>query len=509
MYLRKSSESEDKQKASIPAQERELLEFAQRRGLTVVGDPIRESMSAKKPGRPGFDEMLRLLQKKRAEGVLCWHLDRLARNPLDGGRVMQALGDGVIKEIATPGRSYSNSDDKLMMSIEFGMSTKYVDDLAKNVARGRREALQRGRWPSVAKLGYRRDRQVNAIVRDPERFDAVRQLWRWKLDGVPVAELVELAREHLHLCTPKHGRAGGKALTPSRIYAVLHDPFYAGFMRFKGETYKGKHDPMVTWGEFQQVQVMINPQAVRPSTHEFTYGGLMSCGRCGARVTAEETINRHGARYIYYHCCRKARRYNFCPERSVEERTLENQIERYLRELVIPQDLLRAVIDVIPEVLASADSQQAIARRTLQSQRDELDRRLERLRLLCADEVISVDEYVRDKEGILAARRSLESRQEATDLLALIEPLRQASECVNQAVLRFMSGTRDERRNILKLVSSNLTLRERTVHIEAKKPFAFLGQLRMAPELQATREDVRTRTKQLIASYLQKESHLL
>src|SRR5262249_47953515 len=107
MYLRKSSESEERQQASIPAQERELTEFAKRRGFNVIGKPIQETMSAKRPGRPQFNRMLDVLAEGEADGIICWHLDRLARNPLDGGRLMQALGDGIIKEIVTPNRSYT------------------------------------------------------------------------------------------------------------------------------------------------------------------------------------------------------------------------------------------------------------------------------------------------------------------------------------------------------------------------------------------------------------------
>ena len=39
-----------------------------------------EAQSAKAPGRPVFEEMLREIEKGKAEGIIAWHPDRLARN---------------------------------------------------------------------------------------------------------------------------------------------------------------------------------------------------------------------------------------------------------------------------------------------------------------------------------------------------------------------------------------------------------------------------------------------
>ena len=57
LYARKSSESEDKQMASIDAQINELTRYAEERGLEIL-DVLSESKSAKAPGRPIFTKMI-------------------------------------------------------------------------------------------------------------------------------------------------------------------------------------------------------------------------------------------------------------------------------------------------------------------------------------------------------------------------------------------------------------------------------------------------------------------
>ena len=86
IYARKSSEAEDRQVASIDSQISVLSDLAKREGLEIV-ETFCESQSAKAPGRPIFSKMLEMIYKGRAQGIICWKLDRLARNPVDGGQI--------------------------------------------------------------------------------------------------------------------------------------------------------------------------------------------------------------------------------------------------------------------------------------------------------------------------------------------------------------------------------------------------------------------------------------
>src|SRR3990167_4699479 len=96
LYARKSSEDEDRQVASIEAQVDVLRRLAEDEGMRII-DVLTEARSAKSPGRPVFAEMVRRLQDKEAEGILCWKLDRLARNPIDGGQSSWRLPEGIIQ----------------------------------------------------------------------------------------------------------------------------------------------------------------------------------------------------------------------------------------------------------------------------------------------------------------------------------------------------------------------------------------------------------------------------
>ena len=109
IYARKSTESEDRQVASIDSQIAELQTVAEREGLQVA-DVLSESQSAKAPGRVVFNEMMGRIHRGEAHGILCWKLDRLARNPVDGGNISWMLQQGIIQRIPFTGTAWHGQE---------------------------------------------------------------------------------------------------------------------------------------------------------------------------------------------------------------------------------------------------------------------------------------------------------------------------------------------------------------------------------------------------------------
>src|SRR2546422_5855649 len=158
IYARKSTESEDRQILSIDSQVKELRLLADRQGVPVA-EVLTESHSAKAPGRPVFGELMKRIERGSVRGVVCWKLDRLARNHLDHGRVLYALSTGQLERVVTPERTYTgNGDDRFMGNFELGMATKYIDDLRANVKRGNRALFDKGIPNFRPPLGYTRDK---------------------------------------------------------------------------------------------------------------------------------------------------------------------------------------------------------------------------------------------------------------------------------------------------------------------------------------------------------------
>ena len=116
-YCRKSTDEKDKQVLSIEAQIAELKEFAKRENLTIT-EFITEAKTAKVPGREQFALVLKKIEKGEAQGIVSWHPDRLARNSIDGGKVIYLLDTGKLLDLKFPSFWFENTPQgKFMLSI--------------------------------------------------------------------------------------------------------------------------------------------------------------------------------------------------------------------------------------------------------------------------------------------------------------------------------------------------------------------------------------------------------
>lgn len=496
-YIRKSQEADDRQALSLPAQRREVLALAQRQNLVISGEPIEEARTAKTPGRPEFNRMLELIRKKKANAIVVWHPDRLARNPLDGGLIMWLLGEGAIKQIVTPGRIYTgSSDDKLMLSIIFGMATKYSDDLSANVRRGNQEALSRGLWPGYPKFGYVRDGYSKMLLPDPERFPIIQELWQLLLGGTPISEILTLARERHDLRSPRFGRNGGKHLSRTRIYIMFRDPFYAGVMVRAGKRFPGKHQPAVTPREFARAQDILDgrsTKAPRPKSLFFPYRGILTCGECDGSVTAKITTNRHGTSYRHYYCARRKGLRLVCRQGVMQEEDIESQLVEAARSLVPPKAWIKTAIEAA-EGLADAEGlTNGNHRDRIETEIDEIDRRTESLRRYLVDGVISPEDYGRDHEKMLLERQRLSTKLNQQGFIeSMLEPLKSTFSLLELAPKILNEATGIEKRDLVNLLFLNPRIKDKKLLILAKKPFSIYPELSGRPSKRRWRIDVGT-----------------
>jgi len=81
----------------------------------------------------------------------------------------------------------------------------------------------------------------------------------------------------------------GKSLFVLNYQYLLQNPFYCGVMRYNGECYQGKHEPIIAKKLFDQVQEAIRRKS-KPKTRElkpYIYRGVFHCGECGCFIATE------------------------------------------------------------------------------------------------------------------------------------------------------------------------------------------------------------------------------
>jgi len=477
IYARKSTESEDRQILSIDSQVKELRDFAREQNLSVAR-VFTESMSAKSPGRPVFNELMALIHRGKLDGLLCWKLDRLARNPVDGGALIWAMEEGHLKNIHTPQRTFINTgNDKFWMQLEFGMAKKYVDDLSDNVKRGRRAKIEKGWWPGLPPLGYLNDRNTSTIIKDTERFPLMRRMWDMMLSGEYTPHhILKIANEQWGLRTRRFKRFGGGPLALSMVYKLFKNPFYYGVIRYKGGCFQGSHDPMISKSEFDRVQELLDDRAKpRPKRHIFAYTGLIKCGECGASVTAEYRINRQEHEYVYYHCTKKKRMIS-CSQKYIEVKRLERQISDFLGSLTITREIKDWAIRLLQELHEEEIKKDRVAIESLNKRHEGCMKEISELLNMKLRGLLTDEEYASKKQELENERiRIKEFSEDGNDRFTqIVRWCEEAFEFAHVAKSKFDNGTTEEKRAILGYTGSNLILKDGILLIEAHKPLFLI-----------------------------------
>ncbi len=357
LYCRKSSDAEDRQVLSIESQKQELLKIAEASGCKVI-KVLNESMSAKAPGRPVFDEMLKLISSGKVQGILCWKLDRLARNPVDDGSIAWLLQQGIIQKIKTYERDYLPQDNVLMMSVEFGMANQYVRDLSVNVKRGNRTKLEKGGWPGPAPFGYLNDKATKTIVLDKANAKYIKRMYElYATGGYSLLEVSGiLYEEGLRTRT-------GKKLLRSHVHKIIKDPFYMGLMLKKGVLYQGNHEPIISKELHDQATAVLQGK-LRPQKrkHDFHLRGFLKCASCGCMLTASK---KKGHDYYY---CTNGKGNCLEHETYLRSEKLDEMVAKTLTLLQSDPELVELAYRAAKERIAYENSYSASSLQTLLDQ---------------------------------------------------------------------------------------------------------------------------------------------
>jgi site-specific DNA recombinase len=473
VYVRKSTDDKTHQVMSLPAQTHELRGFAKREQISIC-ETLEEARSAKVPGRPVLNQMLDRIEAGEANGILCWDIDRLYRNPIDEGRVRWLLQNGIIKSIRTPSRQFLPEDAGLLMGVEGGRATDYIIRLAKNVKRGLDEKLRRGEWPGGNKpLGYLYDHDLRNIVPDPKVSKIVLTMFEEYAAGM---HTLDSASERLF----KLGIASrsGKPWSKFAVWQFLTNRLYIGVMTWKGETFEGKYKTFISPELFKQVgQVLKNrskPRKVK-NGHNFPFCGLFKC-TCGSMMSAQ-WAKGNGGLYRYYRCTRKVAK---CSEPYVQESSVIEQCLALVSPYAITSeqaDHLRSLIDA-----EGAKDTQGLQNVTgdLADGITTVQEKLNKLTKGYLNGLIDEDSYQVAKDELIFQKNALKKEKERlskTRSTSWNEPAKAMISALEMAGKSQATRSPEELSQVVHKVGTNRLIARKTVSFSLSENYDFLPSL--------------------------------
>jgi DNA invertase Pin-like site-specific DNA recombinase len=457
LYARKSTDTEDKQVRSIEDQLAELREFAKTNHLSIV-ETFVEKQTAKVPGRPIFNELIKRIEQRHASGIIAWHPNRLSRNSVDTGYLVYMMDQDVLLEIRTPGQSFKNTpNDKFLLNLLCSQAKLENDNKAIDVKRAMRQKAKDGIYPLRAPVGYLNDPLTRKIAVDPKTAPMIREMFERYAGGTSTL------RDLKAIFDPKGLRSkSGTLIGLSGYQHILCNAFYHGIFCFADETYEGKHEPLVPKSLFDRVQATMRDRGKprRTRREPRLYQAMFRCGECGCAITAE--IQKG---YTYLRCTKKK---GTCRQPFLREENAIENVKRVIAEVAMPKHW----IDWLEESFQSRRIEEQLH---LQEQRDDLratinaaQQRLDRLTRLYIDNMLSLHEYQRTKAQLIDEKTDAKEKLRAFDSNPT-EWLERADTFISrlkEAVSIASTGNPEQQRDFLKEIGSNLKIRDGKIDYE-------------------------------------------
>jgi site-specific DNA recombinase len=474
IYCRKSTDEKTKQVLSIEAQIAELTEFAKREQLDIV-EIVTEAKTAKIPGRIIFNQVISKIESSQANAILSWHPDRLARNSIDGGKIIYLIDTGKLLDLKFPSFWFDNTPQgKFMLNIAFGQSKYYVDNLSENVKRGNRQKIRNGVWPNKAPLGYDNDRLTKTININPEKSKVVKKAFQLFVNGKSFTQLSQF------MAINGIVKGNGQPKSINQIRRMLCKKFYIGILEYAGEKSKGIHQCFIERKLFDQAQDKLDKlNRPRQYGHNFAFSGLIRCGECGASITAEKHTKHYNRTnnnvvYNYYRCTKKIKP---CSQPYIPESKLVDQVSKEIILTSLPASWGKSWLKWLEQ--DRVEEKQSIQQNLflINQNIQTIDQKLNKLLDTYLDNTIEEKVYKDKKNQLFDQKLDLEEKKVKTETNGShwLEPFRDfiinAQDAPNIARKK---ENLSRLSSAVKNIGSNFFLKDKKLHIELKKPFTAL-----------------------------------
>lgn len=359
-YCRVSSKEQEETGYSLPSQEKLLIEYGNRKGFEVAKVfSVAESASGNKQ-RKIFAEMMGYMGKNNIQILLCEKVDRLTRNLKEAVVANDWIEANEERQLHFVKQNLvihknAKSDEKFRWDIEIVLAKKYIANLSEEVKKGQKEKIAQGWLPTKPPIGYKTigDKGHKIHVINEQTAPLIKKMFELYATGNYSVMSIEDEMYRLGLRS-----VNGNRILQSRIYDLLRDPFYCGKMRWDGEVYPAKHEPLISKDLFEKTQSILKRRGKTAvsTQHNYLFRSKIFCEGCGG-VLAWET-----QKGILYGHCNNHIKSRYCTKKTyITEEEVEEQIDTIFPKIAPKSE---AVLKWIEEIIKDENADQVKFRET-------------------------------------------------------------------------------------------------------------------------------------------------
>lgn len=373
IYIRVSHEEQVQDGYSIDAQKEALTKYAKENNLYIVGYYIDEGISARKNilHRKELQRLVDDIKNGKIDLILFTKLDRWFRSISDYYRIQEILEKyNVNWKTILEDYDTTTAGGRLHINIMLSVAQDEADRTSERIKFVFDEKVRNGEAISGSvPFGYKiEDKKV---IIDKEKEPIVRNIYDY-------FEIDNSIRETMKYINAKYKTD----LTYPIIQRIITNKQYTGSYRGNDNYCK----PYLSVTRYKKLQRLIKKnRRVGKAKHTYIFSGLLICEDCGRRLAGNSTINSYGTLYKQYRCAER-----YINDGCINSKTTnEKKIEKYLLENIEKE---------LDNYIVSIDIEEA--RHEAIDNSKEINRKLERLKELYVNEMITMDEFRTDQEKI-------------------------------------------------------------------------------------------------------------
>jgi DNA invertase Pin-like site-specific DNA recombinase len=202
LYARLSVEDNGKDSDSLEAQLQYLHAYIEGKPqFEFCGEFIDNGFTGTNYKRPGFQNLIDLVQKGQIECIIVKDLSRLGRNYIETGSFIEkicpmlnlrliAINDGY-------DTAFKNASSDMSMSVMNIANDMYAKDISRKVCSALQGKIERGEYiGNYAPYGYLKDpADKNHLLPDPALISVVNRIFRMRADGMGIGSIAKVLNE--------------------------------------------------------------------------------------------------------------------------------------------------------------------------------------------------------------------------------------------------------------------------------------------------------------------------
>ena len=414
LYVRVSTTSQLEEGYSIEEQKSKLESYCDIKDWHIYKVYTDGGFSGSTTERPALEQLIKDAQSKLFDTVLVYKLDRLSRSQKD---TLYLIEDIFLKNNIEFVSLLENFDTSTpfgravigLLSVFAQLEREQIKERMQLGKLGRAKAGKSMMWAKTS-YGYNYDKETGSMTVNEYEALAVKEIFTSYLAGMSITKL----RDKINDEYPKQ-----PAWSYRTIRGILANPVYCGLNQYKGQTFQGTHNPIISLVDFEQTKKELakrqqtakelsNP---RPFQAKYMLSGLAQCGYCHAPLKVILGQKRKdGSRFKRYECYQRHPRktkgvtvYNDnkkCDSGYYDMELLEHYVLARIAQLQNDPDKIQE--------LFSDDTSPAVDKQAIQKQIDSLTLKLSKLNDLYLDDRITLDELRTKSADFIKQRTALE-----------------------------------------------------------------------------------------------------